>query len=166
MTLHGYLTLPHDAAPVVLPTVLLVHGGPWERDGWRFDPAVQLLADRGYAVLQVNFRGSAGYGKAFLNAGNREWGGAMQTDLLDGVEWLVSQGIADSRRIAIMGASYGGYAALAALAFHPGVFAAGISVVGPSNLASLLQSVPPHWAPVRAMFSRRIGDLETEPDFL
>ena len=166
LALHGYLTLPHDEPATGLPAVLLVHGGPWERDGWRFDPAVQLLADRGYAVLQVNFRGSTGYGKAFLHAGDREWGAKMETDLVDGVEWLVAQGIADARRIAIMGASYGGYAALAGLAFHPEVFAAGISVVGPSNLVSLLRSIPPHWAPVRAMFARRIGDPESEEDFL
>ena len=166
LTLHGYLTLPKNEPAHDLPAVLLVHGGPWERDGWRFDPAVQLLADRGCAVLQVNFRGSAGYGKAFLHAGDREWGAKMETDLVDGAHWLADQGIADPRRIGIMGASYGGYAALAGLVFHPGVFAAGISVVGPSNLSSLLASIPPYWAPVRAMFARRIGDPETEGAFL
>ncbi len=166
LTIHGYLTLPVGVEPRNLPTVLLVHGGPWGRDGWGFDPTAQWLANRGYAVLQPNFRGSTGYGKDFVNAGNREWGQKMHDDLIDGVEWLKSQGIADPARIAIMGGSYGGYATLAGLAFTPDVFAAGVDIVGPSNLITLMESIPPYWEPIRALFAHRIGNLETEPEFL
>jgi dipeptidyl aminopeptidase/acylaminoacyl peptidase len=166
LTIHGYLTLPVGVEPRDLPAVLMVHGGPWARDGWGFDAAAQWLANRGYAVLQPNFRGSTGYGKDFLNAGNREWGARMHDDLLDGVEWLVDQGIADRERVAIMGGSYGGYATLVGLAFTPDVFAAGVDIVGPSNLITLLESIPPYWEPIRALFSHRIGDPETEPEFL
>lgn len=127
---------------------------------------VQLLANRGYAVLQVNFRGSSGYGKDFLNAGNREWGGKMQNDLIDGVEWIVKQGIANPKKIGITGSSYGGYATLAGLTFTPDLFAAGVDVVGPSNLITLLKSIPPSLEPMRAMFNYRVGDPEKEPDFL
>ncbi len=150
LTIHGYLTLPHGVPAEKLPTVLVVHGGPWGRDSWLFDPEAQWLANRGYAVLQVNFRGSAGYGKAFLNAGNREWGGKMHDDLIDGVNWIIAQGIADPRRIAIMGGSYGGYATLVGLTFTPGVFVAGVDIVGPSSIVTLLKNPPPYWQAVYA----------------
>lgn len=166
LTIHGYLTTPVEIPAKNLPTVLLVHGGPWVRDSWGYEPEVQWLANRGYAVLQVNFRGSTGYGKAFLNAGNREWGAKMHSDLVDAVNWLVEQGIADPQKVAIMGGSYGGYATLVGLTFTPEVFAAGVDIVGPSNLITLMQSIPPYWAPMKAMFAHRLGDLETEEDFL
>jgi len=166
LTIHGYLTTPVGIPAKNLPTVLLVHGGPWVRDTWGYDPEVQWLANRGYAVLQVNFRGSTGYGKAFLNAANREWGAKMHDDLIDAVNWLVEQGIADPQKVAIMGGSYGGYATLVGLTFTPEVFAAGVDIVGPSNLLTLMQSIPPYWAPMKAMFAHRLGDMETEADFL
>lgn len=166
LTIHGYLTTPIGIAAENLPTVLLVHGGPWARDTWGYDPEAQWLANRGYAVLQVNFRGSTGYGKAFVNAGNREWAGKMHDDLLDAVQWLTDQGIADPAKIAIMGGSYGGYATLVGLTFTPEVFAAGVDIVGPSNLITLMQSIPPYWEPLKAQFYHRVGNLETEIDFL
>ncbi len=166
LTLHGYLTTPTGMTAKHLPTVLLVHGGPWARDTWGYSPIVQWLANRGYAVLQVNFRGSTGYGKAFLNAGNREWAAKMHDDLLDSADWLTQQGIADPEKIAIMGGSYGGYATLVGLTFTPEVFAAGVDIVGPSNLVTLLQSIPPYWAPMKVMFEQRVGNLETEAEFL
>lgn len=166
LTIHGYLTTPVGIPAKNLPTVLLVHGGPWARDTWGYNPLVQWLANRGYAVLQVNFRGSTGYGKDFLSAANREWAAKMHDDLIDAVNWLVQQGIANPKKVAIMGGSYGGYATLVGLTFTPDVFAAGVDIVGPSNLITLMQSIPPYWAPMKAMFSHRLGDLETEEDFL
>jgi len=166
LTIHGYLTLPAVEPAENLPAVLLVHGGPWGRDIWDFDSMVQWLANRGYAVLQVNFRGSAGYGKEFLNAGNREWGQAMHDDLIDGVNWLVAREIADPARIGIMGASYGGYATLAGLTFTPDIFACGVDIVGPSNLITLLQNTPPYWLSMQAMLEKRMGNVETEQEFL
>lgn len=166
LTIHGYLTLPVGVPAKNLPTILLVHGGPWARDSWGFNPLVQWLANRGYAVLQVNYRGSTGYGKNFLNAGNREWAGKMHDDLIDGVDWLIAQGVADPKKVAIMGGSYGGYATLVGLTFTPNVFAAGVDIVGPSNIVSLLRTIPPYWAPARAMFRKRVGDLEKEEAFL
>lgn len=166
LTIHGYVSTPVGIPAKSLPTVLLVHGGPWERDTWGFNPMVQLLTNRGYAVLQVNFRGSSGYGKKFLNAGNREWGGKMHNDLIDGVKWIVEQGIANPEKIGIMGSSYGGYATLVGLTFTPDVFAAGVDVVGPSNLITFLKSIPPFLEPMKAFYSYRVGDLEKEPDFL
>ena len=160
LTIHGYLTTPAGAPAQALPAVVFVHGGPWVRDTWGFNPFVQWLANRGYAVLQPNFRGSTGYGKAFLNAGDREWAGAMHTDLLDAKDWLVAQGIADPRRVGVVGGSYGGYATLAALAFAPTAFACGVDIVGPSNLNTLLASIPPYWETLRATFTRRMGDSE------
>ena len=165
LTIHGYLTKPVGVSTPV-PTVLLVHGGPWGRDTWGYDPEAQWLANRGYAVLQINFRGSTGYGKAFLNAGNREWAAKMHDDLLDGVNWLVETGISQPDKIAIMGGSYGGYAALVALTFSPDVFACAVDIVGPSNLITLLQSIPPYWEPLKANMYHRVGNLETEPEFL
>lgn len=166
LTVHGYLTTPVGIPAQNLPTALLVHGGPWARDTWGYDPEAQWLANRGYAVMQVNFRGSTGYGKAFVNAGNREWAAKMHDDLLDAVNWLVEQGIADQSKIAIMGGSYGGYATLVGLTFTPDVFAAGVDIVGPSNLITLMQSIPPYWEPLKAQFYHRVGNLETEEEFL
>ena len=162
LTLHGYLTLPAGLAPTNLPLVLLVHGGPWARDLWGYSAAVQMLANRGYAVLQINFRGSTGYGKRFLNAGDREWGAAMHTDLLDGKAWAIAMGYADPDRVAIMGGSYGGYATLAALAFTPEEFKCGVDIVGPSNLLTLLQTIPPYWEPIVAQFHKRMGRPDEE----
>jgi len=158
LRLVSYLTLPPGRSPRRLPMVLLVHGGPWSRDRWRYDAWTQWLANRGYAVLQVNFRGSAGFGKAFLAAGNREWGRKMQRDLSDAVRWAVARGTADPARVAIMGGSYGGYAALAGVAFTPRRYAAAVDLVGPSNLETLLASIPPYWKPLRALFRVRVGD--------
>lgn len=166
LTIHGYLSLPSGLTPRSLPTVLLVHGGPWARDTWGYQGTVQWLANRGYAVLQVNFRGSTGYGKAFLNAGNREWAAKMHDDLIDAVDWLVAEGIADRHRVAIMGGSYGGYATLVGLTFTPEVFAAGVDIVGPSNIVTLLNTIPPYWKPMRAMFDQRVGNVESEVKFL
>ncbi len=166
MTLYGYLTLPVGAEPRGLPFVLLVHGGPWARDSWGYSASVQHLANRGYGVLQINFRGSTGYGKAYLNAGDREWAGKMHTDLLDGKAWAVARGCADPQRVAIMGGSYGGYATLVGLAFTPDEFACGVDIVGPSNILTLLETIPPYWEPIIAMFHKRVGNPQTEPEFL
>ncbi len=166
LTIHGYLTTPVNVPAQNLPTVLLVHGGPWARDTWGYDPQAQWLANRGYAVLQANFRGSTGYGKAFVNAGNREWAAKMHHDLIDAVNWLIENGISDPTKIAIMGGSYGGYATLAGLTFTPEIFAAGVDIVGPSNLITLMNSIPPYWEPLKAQFYHRVGNLETEEEFL
>ena len=166
LELPAYLTLPPGVEAKNLPAVLLVHGGPWARDAWGFDGEAQFLANRGYAVLQVNFRGSTGYGREFWEKSFKQWGKAMQDDLTDSVKWLVDRGIADPQRIAIYGGSYGGYAALAGMAFTPEVYAAGISFVGPSNIFTLLASVPPYWEPYRQMQYEMIGNPETEKDLL
>ncbi len=166
LLIHGYLTLPVGKAKEKLPTVLLVHGGPEARDRWGFNAIVQWLANRGYAVMQVNFRGSTGYGRDFLDAGDHEWGGKMQDDLIDGVKWAVGEGIADPGRIAIMGISYGGYAALVGLTQTPDLFACGIDIAGPSNLSTLIESVPPYWQAERAQLEKRIGKVRTEASFL
>lgn len=165
LTIHGYLTKP-VGIPTPVPAVLLVHGGPWGRDIWGYNSRAQWLANRGYAVLQVNFRGSTGYGKDFLNAGNREWAGKMHDDLLDAVNWLVAEGIAPKDKIAIMGGSYGGYATLVGLTFTPDVFAAGVDMVGPSNLVTLLETIPPYWEAMKKQLYHRVGNLETEEEFL
>ena len=162
LEIPAYLTLPKGVEPQNLPALLIVHGGPWARDYWGYDSWAQFWANRGYAVLQVNFRGSIGYGKRFLNAGNGEWGRKMQDDISYGVQYLVEQGIADADRIGIIGASYGGYAALAGLAFTPDLYAAGVSVVGPSNIITLLESIPPYWESVRKLFYKRMGNPTTE----
>ena len=140
----------------------MVHGGPWGRDAWGYDPGFQLLANRGYAVLRVNFRGSTGFGKEFVNAANHEWAGRMHDDLIDAVNWAVGRGIADPERVAVMGGSYGGYATLVGMTFTPGTFACGVDIVGPSNLVTLLESIPPYWEPQVDLFASRVGDHRTE----
>ncbi|MEE4199872.1 S9 family peptidase [Erythrobacter sp.] len=169
LTLPSYLTLAagsdpsgdgRPAAPGAL--VLLVHGGPWARDSYGYDPLHQMLANRGYHVLAVNYRGSTGFGKNFINAANKQWGLAMHDDLIDAVEWAVGEGIAARDKVAIMGGSYGGYATLAGLTFTPEVFACGIDIVGPSNLETLLSTIPPYWAPMVKIFHERMGNPETE----
>ena len=166
LTVHGYVTFPPGAGRSGLPMVLNVHGGPWARDTWGFNPEAQWLANRGYICLQVNFRGSTGYGKAFVNAGDREWGGRMHDDLLDAVAYAVGQGWADPGRVAIYGGSYGGYAALVGAAFSPGVFRCAVDIVGPSNLKTLIETIPPYWAPMVSLFHQRVGDPATDAEFL
>jgi dipeptidyl aminopeptidase/acylaminoacyl peptidase len=166
LTVHGYVTFPPDGARTGLPTVLNVHGGPWARDAWGYDPEAQWLANRGYVCLQVNFRGSTGYGKGFVNAGDREWGAKMQDDLTDAVAHAVAAGWSDQERVAIYGGSYGGYAALAGATFTPEVYCCAVDIVGPSNLKTLIETVPPYWAPMIAQFHRRVGDPEKDVEFL
>lgn len=169
LVMPSYYTLPTGSDPDgdgrpdrPVPMVLLVHGGPWSRDFYGLNPQHQWFANRGYATLAVNFRGSTGFGKAFVNAGDLEWGRKMHDDLLDGVAWAVAQGIAERDKVAIMGGSYGGYAALAGVTFTPTEFACGVSIVGPSNLNTLLASIPPYWEPIKRQFATRVGDPETE----
>ena len=166
LTVHGYATFPPGAGRSGLPMVLNVHGGPWARDTWGFDPEAQWLANRGYLCVQVNYRGSTGYGKAFVNAGDREWGGRMQDDLTDAVAFATGQGWADPARVAIYGGSYGGYAALAGATFTPDLFCCAVDIVGPSNLKTLIETIPPYWAPMIAQFHRRVGDPAKDADFL
>ncbi len=164
-SIPAYLTLPEGIPAKKLPTVIFPHGGPWARDHWGYNSLAQFLANRGYAVLQPNFRGSTGYGKRHLNAGNNGWGtGIMQHDLSDAVKYLVDQGIADPKRMGIMGGSYGGYATLAGVAFTPDIYAAGVSIVGPSNIITLFESIPPYWKPIRKMFLMRVGDPDDPKD--
>jgi dipeptidyl aminopeptidase/acylaminoacyl peptidase len=161
LEIPAFLTLPRGVPEKGLPAVIVPHGGPWARDTWGYDSFAQFLANRGYAVLQPNFRGSTGYGKKFLNAGNKEWGQKMQDDITWGVKYLAAQGIVDPKRVGIMGGSYGGYATLAGLTFTPDVYAAGVSIVGPSNLITLLDSIPPYWESVRTIFNERLGNPAT-----
>ena len=169
LELVSYLSLPKASDPDAdgkpekpVPMVLLVHGGPWGRDMWGYNPMHQWLSNRGYAVLSVNFRSSTGFGKKFINAGDKQWGTKMHDDLLDAVEWAVAQGIADKSKVAITGGSYGGYATLVGLTFTPETFACGVDIVGPSNLITLLSTIPPYWAPILDMFTTRVGDHRTE----
>jgi dipeptidyl aminopeptidase/acylaminoacyl peptidase len=166
LLLHGYLTLPPGTNHKNLPTIVLVHGGPYARDEWGYSPTVQWLANRGYAVLQVNYRGSTGYGKKYLQASFRERGGKMSTDLIDAKRWAVAQGYADPKRTCMYGVSYGGYAVLVALAFTPDEFACGVEAFGASNLVSLLKSFPPYWALYRMTWERRVGSLSKDEEFL
>jgi dipeptidyl aminopeptidase/acylaminoacyl peptidase len=166
LTIHGYATFPPGRGRSGLPAVLNVHGGPWVRDTWGFDAEAQWLANRGYLCLQVNYRGSTGYGKAFVNAGDREWGAKMQDDLSDAVAHAVSEGWADPARVAIFGGSYGGYAALAGAAFTPELYCCAVDIVGPSNLKTLIETIPPYWAPMVALFHTRVGNPETDAEFL
>ena len=169
LTLVSYLTLPagtdanNDGRPEQpVPMVLFVHGGPWARDGYGFNSMHQWLANRGYAVLSVNFRGSTGFGKTFIRAGDKEWGGKMHDDLIDAVNWAVRERIAPKDKIAIMGGSYGGYATLVGLSFTPDIFACGVDIVGPANLATLMSTIPPYWEAARVKFARAIGDVATD----
>ena len=162
LTIHGYLTLPVTKAAKNLPVVVNPHGGPWTRNVWSYNPETQFLANRGYAVLQMNFRGSSGYGKKFWESSFKQWGLTMQDDITDGVNWLIARGIADPKRIAIYGGSYGGYAALAGLAFTPGLYACGIDYCGVSNLFTLIKSIPPYWKPVLDQWQEMVGDPKTD----
>jgi len=161
LEIPAFLTLPKGVAAKALPLIVVPHGGPWARDGWGFNNLAQFLANRGYAVLMPNFRSSTGYGKKFLNAGNKQWGDKMQDDITWGVKHLVAQGIADPKRVGIMGGSYGGYATLAGVAFTPDLYAAAVSIVGPSNLITLLDSIPPYWEAGRITFHERMGNPKT-----
>jgi dipeptidyl aminopeptidase/acylaminoacyl peptidase len=167
LTIHGYLTLPPGVREAKnLPVVINPHGGPWGRDSWGYNPEVQFLANRGLAVLQMNFRSSTGYGRAFWEAGFKQWGRAMQDDITDGVQWLIDQGIADPKRIGIYGASYGGYAVLAGLAFTPDLYACGVDYVGVSNIFTLLETLPPYWELGRQMMYEQIGDPVKDKELL
>jgi len=166
MKLHAYLTLPVGVKPEKLPLVLLVHGGPWARDMWGFSSTGQWLANRGFAVLQVNYRGSSGYGKKYLHAGDKEWAGKMHTDLIDAKDWAIKEGYADPSKICIFGGSYGGYSALVGATFTPDDFSCAVDMVGPSNLVTLLNSIPPYWETERAIFDKRLGNPNTDKAFL
>jgi dipeptidyl aminopeptidase/acylaminoacyl peptidase len=165
LTIHGYLTLPRGEAKN-LPLIVHPHGGPWARDGWGYNPEVQFLANRGYAVLQMNFRGSTGYGRAFWEASFKQWGKKMQDDVTDGVKFAIAQGIADPKRVCIYGGSYGGYCALAGLAFTPDLYACGVDYVGVSNLFTFLKTIPPYWKPLLDMFYEMVGNPETDKALL
>ncbi|HEU4796566.1 MAG TPA: prolyl oligopeptidase family serine peptidase [Pyrinomonadaceae bacterium] len=166
LTIHGYLTLPKGVPARNLPVVVNPHGGPWYRDQWGFNPEVQFLANRGYAVLQVNFRGSTGYGRKFWEASFKQWGKTMQDDITDGVQWLIKQGVADPKRIGIYGGSYGGYATLAGLVYTPDLYAAGVDYVGVSNIFTFLKAIPPYWKPYLEMLHEMIGHPEKDKDLL
>jgi len=166
LTIHGYLTIPRGSSGKNLPVVVNPHGGPWARDSWGYNSQVQFLANRGFAVFQMNFRGSTGYGREFWEISFKEWGKSMQDDITDGVKWLIEQGIADPDRIAIYGASYGGYATLAGLTFTPDLYACGVDYVGVSNIFTLLETLPPYWELGRQMMYEMIGNPETEKEIL
>lgn len=166
LTINGYLTLPKGLEAKNLPVVINVHGGPWARDNWGFNPEVQFMANRGLAVLQMNFRGSTGYGRAFWEASFQQWGQSMQNDVSDGVKWLVDQGIADPKRVAIYGGSYGGYATLAGLCYSPELYACGVDYVGVSNLFTFMQTIPPYWKPFLEMMYEMVGHPEKDSALL
>lgn len=175
LNLVGYLSLPQNSdsedsgrPQQPLPLILDVHGGPWSRDSWGYNPVHQLWANRGYAVLSVNYRGSTGFGKKFINAANKQWAGKMHDDLIDAVNWAVSEGITTTDTVAIMGGSYGGYATLVGLTFTPDVFVCGVDIVGPSSLVTLLENPPPYWMPFMPVMKQRVGDWQTAAgrDFL
>ncbi len=166
LTIHGYLTLPQNGLNERVPVVVNPHGGPWVRDSWAFNPEVQFLANRGFAVFQMNYRGSTGYGKKFWEASFKQWGRKMQDDITDGVQWLIRKGIADGKRIAIYGGSYGGYATLAGLTFTPDLYACGIDYVGVSNMFTFMKTIPPYWKPYLEMMYEMVGNPETEKELL
>lgn len=166
LTINGYLTLPVKTEPRDLPVVINPHGGPWVRDTWQYNPEVQFLANRGYAVLQVNYRGSTGYGRKFWEASFKQWGRKMQDDLTDGVHWLIAEGIADPKRVGIYGGSYGGYATLAGLAFTPDLYACGVDYVGVSNLFTFMETIPPYWKPFLEMMYEMVGDPVKDKELL
>lgn len=164
LTINGYLTLPKNVAHKNLPVVVNPHGGPWARDAWTFSPEVQFLANRGYAVLQMNFRGSIGYGRKFWSASFNEWGLKMQDDITDGAQWLINQGVADADKIAIYGGSYGGYATLAGITFTPDLYACAVDYVGVSNLFTFMSTIPPYWKPYLDMLKKMVGDPDDATD--
>jgi dipeptidyl aminopeptidase/acylaminoacyl peptidase len=166
LTINGYLTLPKGKDPKNLPVIINPHGGPWYRDQWTYNPEVQLFANRGYAVLQINFRGSTGYGKKFWEASFKQWGKTMQDDVSDGVKWLIDQGIADPKKVAIYGGSYGGYCTLAGMTFTPELYACGIDYVGVSNLFTFMKTIPPYWKPFLDMMYEMVGNPETDKELL
>ena len=166
LRIEGYVTWPVGVERTSLPAVVNVHGGPWARDTWGFNPEAQWFANRGYACIQVDYRGSTGYGKDHVNAGDREWGAKMHTDLLDAIDHLVGAGGIDPARVAIYGGSYGGYAALVGATFTPDRFCCAVDIVGPSNIKTLIESIPPYWAPMIAQFHTRVGNPETDEEFL
>jgi len=166
LTINGYLTLPNGASPKNLPVVVNPHGGPWFRDSWGFNPETQFLANRGYAVLQMNYRGSVGYGRKFWEASFKQWGFRMQDDITDGVEWLVKEGIADPKRVCIYGASYGGFATLSGLTQTPDLYACGVDYVGVSNLFTFMKTIPPYWKPFLDMMHEMVGDPEKDKALL
>jgi dipeptidyl aminopeptidase/acylaminoacyl peptidase len=166
LLIPGYLTLPKGVPGKNLPAVVLPHGGPWARDAWGFNPVLQFLANRGYAVLQMNFRGSTGFGRKFWEISFKEWGRKMQDDVTDGARWLISEGIADPKRVGIYGGSYGGYVVLAGLAFTPDLYACGADYVGVANLFTILETIPPYWEPMRQMMYEMMGDPEQDEDLM
>jgi len=166
LVIHGYLTLPVGRPAAGLPCIVNPHGGPWMRDGWGFNPEVQFLANRGYCVLQMNYRGSTGYGRKFWEASFGQWGLRMQDDITDGVEWLITQGIADPDRIAIYGGSYGGYATLAGITYTPDLYAAAVDYVGVSNLLTFMNTIPPYWKPMLTEMHSMVGDPEADRERL
>lgn len=166
LTIHGYLTLPKGVPAKNLPVIVNPHGGPWARDSWGMNPEVQFFANRGYAVLQMNFRGSVGYGRQFWEASFKQWGKTMQNDITDGVNWLIKEGIADAKRIAIYGASYGGYATLAGITFTPELYACAVDYVGVSNLFTFMSTIPPYWKPYLDMMYEMVGDPEKDKELM
>ncbi|HXR57429.1 MAG TPA: S9 family peptidase [Casimicrobiaceae bacterium] len=166
LTVHGYLTVPNGVTPKKLPVIVNPHGGPWARDSWGFNPEVQFLASRGYAVLQVNYRGSTGYGRKFWESSFKQWGFAMQDDVTDGVEWMIKEGTADPARICIYGGSYGGYATLEGLVKTPDLYACGVDYVGVSNLFTFMKTIPPYWKPFLAMMHEMVGDPDKDKERL
>ncbi len=166
LTIHGYLTLPKGKDPKNLPVIVNPHGGPWHRDTWGYNPEVQFLANRGYAIFQLNFRGSIGYGRAFWEASFKQWGLTMQDDVSDGVQWLIAQGIADAKRVAIYGGSYGGYCTLAGMTFTPDLYACGIDYVGVSNLFTFMQTIPPYWKPFLESMYEMVGNPEKDQELM
>jgi dipeptidyl aminopeptidase/acylaminoacyl peptidase len=166
LKINGYLTLPIGMEAKNLPVVINPHGGPWARDNWGYNPEVQLLANRGYAVLQMNFRGSTGYGKEFWESSFKKWGQEMQNDITDGVKWLIDEGIADPDRVAIYGGSYGGYATLAGITNTPDLYAAAVDYVGVSNLFTFMETIPPYWEPYKKMLYEMVGDPSTKDSIM
>ncbi|MEI9944353.1 MAG: S9 family peptidase [Chitinophagaceae bacterium] len=158
LTIHGYLTLPKGVEAKNLSVVINPHGGPWARDSWGYNQEAQFLANRGYAVLQMNFRGSTGYGKEFWLKGSKEWGKKMQDDISDGVAYLIKEGIANPKKVAIYGGSYGGYATLAGITFTPDLYCCAVDYVGVSNMFTFMKTIPPYWEPYKAMFQELVGD--------
>ncbi len=166
LKINGYLTLPVNREARNLPIIVNPHGGPWSRDSWGFDPEVQFLANRGFAVFQMNYRGSTGYGRVFWEKGFKQWGKAMQDDITDGVAWLIQKGIVDPKRVGIYGGSYGGYATLAGVVFTPDLYAAAVDYVGVANLFTFMNSIPPYWKPYLEMMHEMVGDPEKDRELL